>query len=103
MDQKANSVADIAAVLTQQEKGSQKEVDSPAIIEPSTTLQPSTGRSRQGTVEAEPSNVQGVEGVTIAWRSLFDAEYAERWPEAVVHDELRYDRHTIGPPPTPAS
>ena len=99
MDQKANSVADIAAVLIQQEKGSRKEVDSPDATEPSKTVQTSKGRSRQRTIEAESSDVQGVEGVTIAWRSLFDAEYAESWPEAVVHDELKYDRHTIGPPP----
>lgn len=73
MDQKANSVADMAAALTKvfgegvtpgksASKGEQEENKSVAV--------------------AAPEEVQA----TIRWTDILDAEFAESWPKAVVHD-----------------
>jgi nicotinamide mononucleotide (NMN) deamidase PncC len=57
-DQKANSIADIAAAI-------------------------------KGVVEAEGNEEGKVEGeIVVRWKDVFDAEFAESWPEGVVHDKL---------------
>ena len=101
MNQKANSVADLAAVLLQQERG------------------PSTGRvllaekrlQRQERLERfktkpkkqkHPVDVEkemaGVEGVLVKWADITDARYAETWPEPVKHGVLQKSRHTAAFP-----
>ena len=43
----------------------------------------------------------GVEGVRVRWANLLDAEFAETWPAAVLHDTLRKSRYTAAFPPGP--
>ena len=74
MNQKANSIADIAAVLQRQEDKEK-------------AMQQSNGGEETS-----------VEGVRISWRNILDAEYAESWPGGVVHDGLDYSRHTAPAP-----
>ena len=96
MDQKANSVADIAAVLAKQaEAGTAwaRTTDS------TTPGDPSQSRpAAPSTVSDGEEGSSGVTGVTISWRNIFDAEFAESWPSEVVHSGLDYTRHTIDNP-----
>ena len=104
MDQKANSVADLAAVLLQAEKGPSGEAVAAA-------------RKRRVRVEhlkrvrrekIEDKGVWdfakaiemggGVQGVMVRWANPLDAEYAETWPEAVTHDGLKKSRYTAAFP-----
>lgn len=74
-DQKANSVADIAAVLGRlalQEKP-KKELVNGRLVSP-----PSIGLKKEG---------RGVK-VEVLWRDLNDAEYAETWADNVEHGVL---------------
>ncbi|KAL2048295.1 hypothetical protein N7G274_000206 [Stereocaulon virgatum] len=104
MDQKANSVADLAAVLLQAEKGPSGEAIAAA-------------RKRRARIEhlhkVRREKIKdkgvwdftkaiemggGVQGVMVRWANPLDAEYAETWPEAVVHDELKKSRYTAAFP-----
>ena len=40
----------------------------------------------------------GCEGVMVRWADLRDAEFAEKWPKAVVHDGLEKSRYTAAFP-----
>lgn len=112
LDQKANSVADIAAVLKKQEEAGpvwDRAEEVVASNEPSKDKLKDSGQGRsralinawllgkKDAAESEPVKPSGVEGVTISWRNLFDAEFAESWPKAVVHSALNYSRHTVDP------
>ncbi|KAI9883570.1 MAG: hypothetical protein M1823_004668 [Watsoniomyces obsoletus] len=98
MNQKANSIADMAAVLKQQAAlgaataaaGADVGV---AAVERLGPEQANWGRRREPAIGPE-----GVKGVSIAWRDLYDAAFAESWPSDVVHDVLEYERHTAGLP-----
>ncbi|KAL6721731.1 hypothetical protein ACLMJK_000836 [Lecanora helva] len=101
MNQKANSIADLAAVLLQQEKGpSEGRVRSAetrmAIVE---RLKKQKGEKK---VKKNPLDVkkelEGVDGVIVRWADLYDTEYASAWPDAVKHDELLKNRHTAAWP-----
>lgn len=103
MNQKANSVADLAAVLLQQERPlTAKQIEiSAARIKLKNSL-----RKRKGPLEVEDHPVpaqelQGVDGVIVRWANMMDAEFARTWPQAVVHDELMKNRHTAAFPPGP--
>ncbi|KAI4272921.1 MAG: hypothetical protein L6R38_006475 [Xanthoria sp. 2 TBL-2021] len=48
--------------------------------------------------DPQPHEEPGVEGVKISWANLLDAEFAEQWPEAVVHDGLSRHRYTAAFP-----
>ncbi|KAE8451959.1 hypothetical protein EG329_002123 [Mollisiaceae sp. DMI_Dod_QoI] len=74
-DQKANSVADMAAVLGRLEL---KDRPKPEIVNGREIWPPSVGLKREG---------QGVK-VEVLWRDLTDAEYAETWTENVEHGVL---------------
>lgn len=111
MDQKANSIADIAAVLIRQDEVS-KAVASAALVgaqnEAEETSGDSAGRKEEQRNPPRPKGSSprvgeklkaiGAEGVTIRWRNVLDAEYAESWPAGVLHDELEYTRHTADLP-----
>ena len=101
MDQKANTVADMAAVLAIQARP-----PSPEVIERMKKRVRTDGRSvaKRGLGSQRTANVfefQGkVDGVSIWWASMLDAEYAATWPEEVKHGKLAVDRGTaIWPPP----
>lgn len=101
MDQKANSVADLAAVLLIQEKG-----PDPKKVEDAERKMKRVEKKRmmhgKDSVKTTPvdlaKEMPGVEGVMVRWANLLDAEYAEYWPEAVVHDDLRKNRYTAAFP-----
>ena len=101
MNQKANSVADLAAVLLQQEKGPgvHRVERAKKRMERMEHLKRVKGEEK---VKKAPVDVGrelgGVEGVVVRWADLGDLEFAERWPEAVVHDELKRARYTAAWP-----
>lgn len=111
VNQKANSIADIAATLMKQEEDGH-DWESAAESKPSKKEKMRKGRqqrissqsdSREKSIDASaPGKVRSTSSeapnVTIAWRNLLDAGFAERWPAAVVHGGLDYTRHTTGPP-----
>lgn len=96
MDQKANSIADLAAVLLQQVEGpSEGKIERQAKrMKRVERLRTQKGAHR---VKKNPVDVGremgGVEGVCVRWADILDAEFAETWPEAVMHDELKKRRY----------
>lgn len=105
MDQKANSIADLAAVLLQQEAGPGKER-----VERSERrrerVEKLIKRKGEGKVKKKPIDVEkefggGVEGVRVFWANVLDAEFAKTWPEKVVHGDLRVSRYTAAFPVGP--
>jgi len=103
MNQKANSVADIAAVLIQQARPPSPErlARSNIRIKNATRLK----RAKGASVLKNPlpaTELQGsVEGVRIRWANLLDAGFAATWPEEVVHDSLETARYAAAWPPLP--
>jgi len=101
MNQKANSIADLAAVLLQQEEGPSEE----KLERQARRFKRVEGLKRQKgphKVKQDPVDVGkemgGVEGVCVRWADMLDLEFAETWPEAVEHDELKKNRHTAAWP-----
>lgn len=95
MDQKANSIADIAAVLKQQEEEGR-------VWRERASAQESSGDTKRSSEATAPSSMNPEEDgapVKIQWKDILDAEYAESWPPSVLHDELGYSGHTA---PLPA-
>ena len=116
MNQKANAIADMAAVLLQQEEQpTEQEVSKAKWLheKPYVTVsngkrvrapdRPKYGMGRRptmGKIEWQGS----VKGVKIHWNNILDAEYAETWPEDVSHGNLQVSRYTaVWPPPDAAS
>lgn len=101
MNQKANSVADLAAVLWQQERGPSEErvLNAERRMKMAEKKKMAVGMNK---VKKDPVDVkeelQGVEGVMVRWADLLDAEFAETWPDAVMHDRLEKSRHTVAWP-----
>ena len=102
MDQKANSVADLAAVLLQDEQGPTEE--SAKHKERSKRFWDRVNRQK---VEAGKTPTQKrpnlslgpiVDEVRIRWANIMDAHYAEKWPESVVHHTLERSRYTAAFP-----
>lgn len=96
MNQKANSIADLAAVLLQQEKGLSEErlERQEKKMKRVERLKKQKGAHR---VKKDPVDLRremgGVKGVCVRWVDMLDAEFAETWPEAVVHAELKKRRY----------
>lgn len=105
MNQKANSVADLAAVLLQQERPPTED----AIAKSEKKLKHKEKMRRQkgpanvkGVPVLAPLMAGGVEGVRVRWADMLDAEFAQTWPAEVVHDQLGKHRYTAAfPPPAP--
>lgn len=100
-DQKANSVADMAAVLAMQARPPNKGDIQRAKFFVRTDGRPPAKRgfgSRRGHNVFE---FQGrIMGTSIWWADMLDAEFAATWPEEVVHGRLAVNRGTaIWPPP----
>ncbi|KAI9698765.1 MAG: hypothetical protein M1836_003875 [Candelina mexicana] len=104
MDQKANSIADIAAVLQSREK-----VNGVGEAE-ETGVKDTSPRDKLAIVEEEAAETRWKIGgfedkdqrdkVKISWADILDAEYAETWPESVLHDGMRLERgRTVAPRP----
>lgn len=104
MNQKANSVADIAAVLIQQARPPtpQRLARSNIRIKNATRLKRAKGASAVRKNPLPATELQGsVDGVRIRWANLLDAEFAATWPEQVVHDSLETARYAAAWPPLP--
>lgn len=71
-DQRANSIADMAATLTKL----------------SSVRRMVGGNGKRGQKGIEPVLKEETVSATVRWADIHDAEYAEKWPETVVHDEL---------------
>ncbi len=101
MDQKANSVADLAAVLLQQEAGpsARRKDNATRRIRRTEHLREQKGAERVGKAPLDVGRVlQGVKGVRVMWANVLDAEFAETWPEEVVHARLEKSRYTAAFP-----
>ena len=102
MNQKANSVADMAAVLLQQARAPTEEELAKAKRKVRSDGRPLAKRGLGSQLSAEATSFQGsVEGVRIRWANILDAEFAETWPKAVIHDGLGKSRYTAAWPPAP--
>ncbi|KAL8770910.1 MAG: hypothetical protein Q9209_003561 [Squamulea sp. 1 TL-2023] len=117
MDQKANSIADLAAVLLRAEEKlprigqEEQEIDEEKLAEKRgkkaemkekradwIRRMQKAGKKSVRRKDPQPFEQPGVEGVKISWANLLDAEFAEQWPEAVVHDGLTRHRYTAAFP-----
>ena len=101
MDQKANSVADLAAVLLQQQKGPRKGRVERAErrIKRVENLKMHLGEGRVGKQPVDLGReLTGTEGVVVRWADPLDAEFAETWPAEVMHEVLERSRYTAAWP-----
>ena len=102
MDQKANTVADLAAVLHQDEEGPREE--SAKHKERSKKFWDRVNRQKteagKPPTKKHPNLVLGptVDGVRIRWADIRDAAYADPWPQSVVHYTLERSRYTAAFP-----
>ena len=95
MNQKANTVADLAAVLLQFERGPEEsrilnKEHSAAFWKMRRTSNP----QKYKRIPLPPVELAGIQGVRIRWTDPFDAEFAREWPRAVVHHQLTQARHS---------
>ncbi|KAI9672438.1 MAG: hypothetical protein M1829_004517 [Trizodia sp. TS-e1964] len=115
MNQKANSIADMAAVLLARDTALATALareEQAALEDGALKKVPRGGRSRKerrltgGAVQVPAKGKEEVlrerelqrQPVTIRWANLLDAEFAEKWPESVLHDVLGFARHTAPNP-----
>lgn len=103
MNQRANSVADLAAVLMQGEKGpSQERIEyKEGSRRAWARVKMQKEKAGKEVPKRSPHAAQeayGVEGVTVRWADILDAEFAETWPEQVVHHTLQRHRYTAAFP-----
>ncbi|KAL8958215.1 MAG: hypothetical protein Q9193_004685 [Seirophora villosa] len=99
MDQKANSIADLAAVLKLQKEGwRKKHVQKKERQIEKVKMLKERGKKKYQRRDPQGPPETGVEGVRVRWINLLDAEFAEEWPEEVVHDGLTRQRYTAALP-----
>lgn len=103
MDQRANSVADLAAVLQQLKEGpSQRRRERYEINKRRWDQLQKVGASRKIGSKTGPLDVgkeyTGIDGIRIYWNELRDAEFAKQWPGEVIHGGLGKRGFTIAWP-----
>lgn len=116
MDQKANAIADLAAVLKEQDvlantpetvarkqKMEEEAANPKATPETTQASRPKHGPlPKRGPLRkqaaAENIPIYTLDGVRIRWANPLDAEYAESWPAAVQHDIVGITRYTAPKP-----
>lgn len=100
MNQKANSVADLAAVLLQQERGPTTEQieRSERRMKQVEKMKRQRGADKVKKKPVLAPELGGTEGVMVRWANILDAEFAETWPVAVMHDVLGQSRYTAAFP-----
>jgi hypothetical protein len=101
MDQKANSIADMAHVLSMQARPPTPEVIKRAKYLVRTDKRPVAKRGPGSRKTHNVFEFQGrIQGTTVWWANVLDAEFAETWPAEVVHGKLAVSRNTaVWPPP----
>jgi hypothetical protein len=99
-DQKANSVADMAAALrsTTMRKLSQEEIAVERRARKEKTKEKKARAKEAGIqyVSADEEPLQEFEPIvnaTVKWTDILDAEFAESWPATVVHDRWETGRY----------
>lgn len=115
MNQRANAVADLAAVLFQEQKGPSKETQERKLQrrifwDRVKEKKAAAGKPLPKKGPLEPAGMGRLEGVNIRWADKVDTEYAKEWPEEVEHLSLERSRYTaafpayeIADPETPES
>lgn len=99
MDQKANSIADLAAVLALQKEGwAEEHVRTKERQIVRVNMQKERGKVKWSRRDPQGPPEEGVRGVKVRWTNLLDMEFAETWPEEVVHDGLTRHRYTAALP-----
>ena len=103
MNQRANSVADLAAVLLQAEIGpSEKSIHykerSKKYWETMKKQKEQMGKEVPIRSPHLAPEAYGVNGVVIRWADAMDKAYAEKWPEKVKHHLLERHRYTAAFP-----
>lgn len=100
MNQKANSIADLAAVLLQQEQGvgDDRKARYERVMKRVEQLRRNGKPEKDLRHPVDVSEMEGVGGVTVSWKDVRDAEYAATWPQQVVHEEMRTSRNTAAGP-----
>ena len=89
MDQKANSIADMAAVLGLHARPPKEEEIERTKALVNLTDRPRAKRGLRSHATSNALEFQGkLDGVSIWWSDLLDAEYAETWPTQVRHGPL---------------
>ncbi|KAL8662607.1 MAG: hypothetical protein Q9202_004565 [Teloschistes flavicans] len=99
MNQKANTVADLAKVLELQKAGpteAKVEEKKRAILR--VEKWKASGKKRMMQRQPQEADYGGVDGVVIRWANLLDAEFAKSWPEEVKHDGLTAHRYVAAFP-----
>ena len=101
MNQKANTVADLAAVLLQQDRvpTTEQMERSELRIKLVERMKKQKGANKVKKKPVPALELSGTEGVMVRWANILDAEYAETWPGAVVHGVLGQSRYTAAFPP----
>jgi hypothetical protein len=104
MNQKANSIADMAHVLAMQAREPTPEelerADRMVNGPPNKRGRPKPKRGPGSQQTAEVYEFRGkVDAVSIWWKNTLDAEFAETWPAAVQHGEMSTNHYTIVWPP----
>lgn len=103
MNQRANTVADLAAVLLQEEAGplegtkAHKE-RSKKYWDRIKGQKAAAGKPVPKKDPQEPAGIGGLDGVSIRWADMIDTEYAKKWPEKVEHGPLQRSRYTAAFP-----
>lgn len=110
MNQKANSIADLAAVLLQQEAGvsTKRRERAERVLQRVNKIVRQKGLSGEEHVRQRRKErlekvdvvkeYGGVVGVRVHWADIRDAEFAEQWPKELVHADLRKSRYTAAWP-----
>lgn len=100
MNQKANTVADLAAVLLQQDRAPTTEQmeRSKRRLKLVERMKKQKGANKVKKKPVPATELSGTDGVMVRWANILDAEYAETWPAAVVHNLLAQSRYTAAFP-----
>lgn len=98
MNQRANTVADLAAVLLQDEVNSSQETTKRKKRTRKFWDKVNREKASEGKHSVEAAGMGALDGVNIRWADTIDKEYAEKWPEKVEHRSLDRSRYTAAFP-----
>ena len=103
MNQRANAVADLAAVLFQEQRGpseltKMRKLRSRNFWDRYKRKKVAKGKPLPKKDPLEPAGMGRLEGVSIRWADKVDTEYAKEWPEEVEHHSLERSRYTAAFP-----
>lgn len=103
-NQKANSVADMAAVLAKlnfmMDVDVEKEAEMRDAIEKTSAVVTESAEPKEKDLDSIllPRVAPDYDPIKVLWRDILDAEYAQSWPLGVVHGYMRSTRHASADP-----